>query len=360
MTKTEKIPIWLDCDPGNDDAFAILLTIFNPRFNLLGISTVHGNAPLSMTTRNTLGILDILKVSNIKVYEGSTVPLHKPPHYALHVHGTNGIGGVIIPEETKNSISQDMDYLEAMRLNILKYEGKICLICTGTLTNIAKLIEKYPELKSKLRYISIMGGAFEFGNITPYAEFNFHTDPDAASYVLDQLGSKVILTPLNLTHKAVATEEIRNRIYNESTHDMKNSEIRKSFFAILMFYANIYYTLFGMKSGPPVHDPLAVFSLLPFIDEDFGSYGYKYIRRKIKIVTEGIRQGESVIINKELDEDVEEENGIYIGQEVDTQLFWNTVISALNSAEYHIKKITSTGKEGGSASLIENTNVIMI
>lgn len=357
MTITEKIPIWLDCDPGNDDAFAILLAIFNPRFNLLGISTVHGNAPLTMTTRNTLGILDILKVNNIRVYEGSTTPLQKPPHYALEVHGSAGIGGVIIPEETINKICHDMSYLEAMKEAILQYEGKICLICTGTLTNIAKLIEKYPELKAKIRFVSIMGGAFGFGNITPHAEFNFHTDPHAAEYVIEQLGDKVILTSLNLTHKTVATEEIRRKLYNETSHTT-NSEIRKSFYAILMFYANVYYTLFGMKSGPPVHDPLAVFSLLPFIDNDFESYGYKYRRRRVKIITEGIRQGESVIINQELDDDIEEENGMYIGEEVDTQLFWDTLILALDSAESHIKDRGHPTANGTTS--MENKNVIMV
>lgn len=101
----QQIPIWLDCDPGNDDAFAILLSVFSPRYKLLGISTVHGNAPLHMTTHNTLAVLDLLNIFNVKVYEGEGKPLVNAPRYALDVHGVTGIGGRV----TRN-IDQQMCY----------------------------------------------------------------------------------------------------------------------------------------------------------------------------------------------------------------------------------------------------------
>ncbi|RLV93448.1 Uridine nucleosidase [Spathaspora sp. JA1] len=290
MTK-KSIPIWLDCDPGNDDVFAILLVLFHPRFNLLGISTVHGNAPLHMTTHNTLGILDLLQVYNVKVYSGSSKPLSIPPHFAFGIHGTTGLGGVTLPKHTINQVTKDMDYIEAIRLAILENESEICLVCTGTLTNIYKLITKYPEVKDKIKYVAIMGGGFEFGNVTPYAEFNFHTDPHAAELVIHEFGNKVILTPLNLTHTVVATEYIRNQIYDKNK---RSSNIRKFFRDILMFYGKAYAENFGMKQGPPLHDPLALYSLLPFVDDSFEEYGYKYVQQPIKVILDGEHQGETV------------------------------------------------------------------
>ncbi|EGW32997.1 uncharacterized protein SPAPADRAFT_150506 [Spathaspora passalidarum NRRL Y-27907] len=325
------IPVWLDCDPGNDDVFAILLVLFHPRFNLLGISTVHGNAPLEMTTHNTLALLDLLQVYNVKVYEGSKRPLKIPPHYAFGVHGTTGLGGVTLPKKTINKPAKDMYYIEAMRSAICEHQGEICLVSTGTLTNISKLIAKYPEVKDKIRYIAIMGGAFNFGNVTPFAEFNIHTDPHAASSVIAEFGDKVILTPLNLTHTAVATEWVRKQIYNDVEGDNRRcSEIRKFFHDILMFYGQAYRENFGMTEGPPLHDPLALYSLLPFVDDAFEEYGYKYVQQPIKVVLDGEHQGETVVSK-------ENTPGVYVGSEVDTKKFWQSVLVALKNAEVHIE-----------------------
>ncbi|KAK6454460.1 uridine nucleosidase [Scheffersomyces xylosifermentans] len=335
MTVTKKIPIWLDCDPGNDDAFAILLALFDPRFDLLGISTVHGNAPLDMTTHNALALLDMLNIKpgTIKVYKGSEKPLINPPKYAAEMHGHTGIGGVIFPEHTKNQVAEDMTYLEALKHAILNYENEICLVCTGTLTNISKLISVYPELKDKIKYVSIMGGGINMGNVTPFAEFNFHTDPHAAQDVVKAFSSKIILTPLNLTHKAVATEEVRNRIYDRKD-PKRSSGTRKLFYDILNFFANAYAKKYGITGGPPVHDPLALFSLLPFIDSDpENEYGYKYLRRKLNILTKGEREGESVVANGNYDMSVEEDDGVYIGDSVNVDEFWGSVIQSLEAAE---------------------------
>ncbi|KAK6202703.1 uridine nucleosidase [Scheffersomyces amazonensis] len=330
MTIQSKIPVWLDCDPGNDDVFAIILALFHPSFKLIGISTVHGNAPLSMTTHNTLALLDIVNVHNIKVYEGSQIPLVNPPKFAAEMHGHTGIGGATFPQVTYNQICQDMSYLEAMKQAIIKYEGNICLICTGTLTNVSKLITAYPEIKSKIKYVSIMGGGIKLGNVTEFAEFNFHTDPHAANHVIQELSSKIILSPLNLTHQVIATKQIRKRIYN-ARERTRNSSFREIFFGILTFYSEAYARKYGIIDGPPIHDPVAVYSLLPFNDEN-GEYGYKYLRRKIKVETEGDNEGESIIEN-----DSDDKEGVFIGQKLDVDKFWNEMLDALDVAEKHSK-----------------------
>ncbi|ABN66847.2 uridine nucleosidase (uridine ribohydrolase) [Scheffersomyces stipitis CBS 6054] len=338
MTVGEKIPIWLDCDPGNDDAFAILLALFDPRFELLGISTVHGNAPLSYTTHNALSLLDSLGVEpgTVKVYAGSETPLVNAPQSAPEIHGTTGIGGVEFPEVTKNKVATDVGYLEAMKQAILSHENELCLVCTGTLTNVSKLITECPAIIPKIRYVSIMGGAFNLGNVTPYAEFNFYADPHAAKHVLAELGPKIILSPLNITHKATATESIRNQMY-DSEDPHRNSDIRNMFYSILMFFSHSYIKKYGITEGPPVHDPLALYCLLPFLQQD-KDYKYKYLRRKVSVITEGEHSGESILLNGNSDSSVEEEDGVYIGQDIDVDQFWRTVLRAVNVADVTIKQ----------------------
>lgn len=342
MTVDTKIPIWLDCDPGNDDAFAILLLLFHPRFNLLGISTVHGNAPLSSTTHNALGLLEVLhcKQDHPKVYSGSENPLKGKAVHALNIHGASGIGGVELPSHPHIQLSNDVTYLEAMRSAILKYPDEICVVCTGALTNFAKLIIVYPELKPKIKLVSIMGGALDLGNITPYAEFNIYCDPFASQLVLTDeiISPKTILTPLNLTHKAVATESVRTKLFEQAA---KTSTTKKFFQDIVVFFANVYDKRYGVKQGPPIHDPVAVFSLLPFIDEDFEDYGYKYLRRKLQVVQKGERAGETVVENGDLNSAVEEDDGIYVGIDVNVDVFWDCMKEALDNAEKHIANVTA-------------------
>ena len=335
MTK-QQIPIWLDCDPGNDDAFAILLSIFNPRFKLLGISTVHGNAPLSMTTHNTLAMLDLLNIFNVKVYKGEEKPMVNAPRYALNVHGVTGIGGVELPQTSINKCVSSVSYVDAMKDAIDAHAHEICLVATGTMTNVALLIKKYPDVVDKIKYISVMGGSFGMGNATPYAEFNFHTDPHAAKIVVDKFQDKMILSPLNLTHKIMASSTVRKQIYDEDD-EARNSPLRKAFYDILMFYSKAYAKLDGMASGPPLHDPVAVYSLFPFVDRDCAQYGYQYLRRKMDVVIGGPREGESIIVNKLLPFDESENEGVYIGENLDAAKFWSRMLDALHVAELNLK-----------------------
>lgn len=339
MTFGTPVPIWLDCDPGNDDAFAILLAAFHPKFELLGISTVYGNAPNSSTTHNTLGLLDVLNIKQdqIKVYSGENKPLFKAPKFAPEIHGPTGIGGAKLPTKPRINVSTHETYLEAMRREIIEHAGEICIICTGTLTNMAKLITTYPEVKSKIRLVSIMGGALNMGNASKFAEFNVYCDPHAASQVIcdEVLSGKTILVPLNITHTAIATETVRNKMYSE-TNPSKCSPIRKLFYDIVMFYAESYRINHNITLGPPVHDPLAVFLILALIDKQDNvkdEINFRYLRRHLRVVQEGEREGETQMVNGDFDELKEEPNGIYVGVSANIDLFWNHVLDALDIAE---------------------------
>lgn len=338
--KSFRIPVWLDCDPGSDDAFAILLACFSPHIHLVGISTVHGNVLLEKTTKNALDLLSILgfKQGDINVYAGASRPLVVEPLHAEDVHGANGLGNATLPDHPKLEASTDKDYLVAMKDAILKHQGSICVVCTGALTNFANLIQKYPQVCDKIRRVSIMGGGIECGNITPYLEFNIRCDPHAANLVVTEphLANKIVLCPLNITHTVLATESVRKSVYDKtSTH---NSSLRHMFSQILNSYADVYKKKYSDEVGPPVHDPLAVFLLLALVaaedDKEFAlSCEFRCLKRKLKVVLSGDRIGETVIEKRNMDPLYKEDGGVCIGFGVNILFFWRNVLQALDLAD---------------------------
>lgn len=329
-----QLPVWLDCDPGNDDAFAILLAAYHPQFRLVGISTVHGNAPLSMTTHNTLGLLDILGLEQdaVKVYPGAASPLHKKAFHALDVHGKSGIGGAELPSDPRIAVSTDSDYLTAMKNAIEAHPDQLCLVATGTLTNVAQLFTKWPELKQSVRLVSVMGGAFGLGNATQFAEFNFFADPDAAKIVMEDpvLAPKILLAPLNFTHKSIANETTRETLYSPND-PQRNSELRHTFHKILMFYFSSYKRKEEFKAGPPAHDPLALFLVIKMVAILNGRLPpeFDYHRVNIHVVTQGAHEGESVDMGAN-------DSGVVVGDSTDFKEFWSYVDTALRNADHHL------------------------
>lgn len=336
------VPVWLDCDPGNDDAFAILLAAFHPSFNLVGISTVHGNVAMPKTTRNTLALLEAMHFSQdeIKVYPGESLPLAVEPLHATAIHGVYGIGGTDLPEIPGLHSSTDKSYLEAIHEAILEYEGEICIVCTGALTNFYRFIESFPEDLPKIRLVSVMGGAFNCGNIAPNVEFNIRTDPHAARLVFETpaLANKILLAPLNLTHTALATPAIRSAIYNHNGKN--NSSLRLMFAQILIFYNNAYVDKYGHQKGPPIHDPLALFLILPKIageNPEFTEYAdscdFHYLQRKLHVATEGEDLGRTTFVDPDLDPLRVEKGGVFVGQSVNVPFFWKHILDALELAD---------------------------
>lgn len=207
---------------------------------------MYGNASNPNTIHNSLGLLDALGFNQdeIKVYSGEKRSLEELPEYSPEIHGPSGLGGVDIPQVPRIQKSTDKTYLQAMRKAILEHLGQICVVCTGTLTKMAILIKTYPELKSKIRFISIMGSGINIGNSTKYAEFNIKCDPHAAKEVLTDkdLSGKTILAPLNITHTAIATKAVINEI-SGGVDEMKRSPLRKLFYDTIMFFVDTYNKL---------------------------------------------------------------------------------------------------------------------
>ncbi|TMF51769.1 MAG: nucleoside hydrolase [Chloroflexi bacterium] len=240
--------IILDCDPGHDDAIAILLAARHPEIDLLAITTVAGNQSVEKTTRNALKVCSLANIRHIPIAMGMDRPLVRPAKHAPDIHGESGMDGPHIPEP-----DIELDPRHAVDLLIellLSSDGDITLVPTGPLTNIAAALRREPAIVPKIKAISLMGGAIGLGNVTPSAEFNIHTDPEAADIVFT-CGRPITMVPLEVTHQALATPEVTARL--------RAAQRPVATFAadLLVFFAGTYRNVFGFPA-PPVHDPCAI------------------------------------------------------------------------------------------------------
>lgn len=195
---TKQIPVWIDCDTGVDDAIAIMLAHALPELQLVGLSAVAGNSPLSNTFPNTRRIVHLVGAA-YPVYPGAEKPLIRKLQIAGAFHGENGLGDVELPlPDTAPETTPAWDALyEAAK----QAPGELRLVATGPLTNVAIALSKYPDLAPLLHSISLMGGAAAGGNVTPAAEFNIYDDPEAAQIVF-KCGAPVVMCGLDVTMQA--------------------------------------------------------------------------------------------------------------------------------------------------------------
>ncbi|EFH85476.1 nucleoside hydrolase [Ktedonobacter racemifer] len=247
-----KEKIILDCDPGHDDAIALLLAAHHPQLELLAVTTVAGNQAVEKTSRNALKVCSLAGLHHIPVARGMEKPLVRAPGFAADIHGETGLDGPDIPEPVMSLVS--MHAVDLLIDLLLRAEEPITLVATGPLTNIATALEREPHIARNIKAISIMGGAIGLGNVTPAAEFNIWFDPEAAQKVF-QCGRPITMIPLEVTHQALATKEIMRRL--------RSSGRRVANFAadLLAFFADTYEQVFGF-SAPPVHDPCAVAAVI--------------------------------------------------------------------------------------------------
>ena len=245
-------PVLLDCDPGHDDAVAIWLAAASPAIDLLGITTVAGNQTLPKTTLNARRIATVAGITSVPVAAGRAEPLHGPLNGPLRtapgIHGETGLDGSAFGEPTVPV--EPVGAVEFMRRVILATDRPVTLVATGPLTNVAALLLAHPDVSARLHEIVVMGGSTERGNVTPYAEFNVHVDPEAADIVL-RSGLPVTMCGLNVTHQALATGDVLDRIAALGT------PLARICVELLTFFAASYRRVFGFDA-PPLHDPVAV------------------------------------------------------------------------------------------------------
>jgi inosine-uridine nucleoside N-ribohydrolase len=243
-----KHKIILDCDPGHDDAIAILLAAHHPDIELVAITTVAGNQSIEKTTLNALKVCSLAGIRDVPVAMGMDRPLVRAAKHAPDIHGESGLDGPHMPEPDIELASQHgVDLLIDLLLNS---DGDIMIVPTGPLTNIAAAMRREPAILPRIQAISLMGGAIGLGNTTPAAEFNIYTDPEAAAVVF-ACGRPITMCPLEVTHQALATEEVLGRLRRA------NRPVATFAAELLDFFADRYRNVFGFPAAP-VHDPCAV------------------------------------------------------------------------------------------------------
>ena len=242
-----KIPVIMDCDPGHDDAIALIMALASERIDVRAVTTVGGNQTSEKTLLNALKILTFLGITHIPVAEGASQPLIRRLEIAPQVHGETGLDGPILPEPTFSA--SPLSALALMEKVIKESDENITLVPTGPLTNIAGLLTAAPWVKERINRISLMGGAAVGGNWTPAAEFNIMVDPEAADVVFNS-GIPITMCGLDVTHRA-------------EIFDHEIDKIRKMHKRVPVMVAELldFFTHFHKEMGflgSPLHDPCAV------------------------------------------------------------------------------------------------------
>ena len=233
--------ILLDCDPGHDDAIALLLALASPEVELLGVTTVAGNQTLDKTTANAIRVLELAGRGKVPVAAGADRPLIRDRRVAANVHGETGLDGPELPPpEGAPAEAHAVDFL-AERLT------GATLVATGPLTNVALLLARYPEARPAR--LVLMGGAIAEGNVTPAAEFNIWADPEAAARVFAS-GLDVTMVGLDVTHRALVT-----RAHAEQ---LRGAGRVGRFVAELLDFYGVFHREVYRFDGSPVHDAVAV------------------------------------------------------------------------------------------------------
>jgi purine nucleosidase len=242
--------IIIDCDPGIDDALALVFAAGHPDLELRGITTVAGNVGLDKTTANALRVREFTGMPDVPVVAGCPGPLQRPPLHARDVHGDSGLGAASIP--AASSGPADGHAVDFLASATAAEPGQITLIAIGPLTNVALALRRYPELVSQVRSFVIMGGSAGRGNVTPAAEFNIAADPEAAAIVFGA-GWTVTMVGLDVTLQARATAAVRDRMRGLGV--LADDLLLPS----LAGYRNVSRGPgSGAADGPAVHDVCAV------------------------------------------------------------------------------------------------------
>jgi inosine-uridine nucleoside N-ribohydrolase len=244
------IPIILDCDPGHDDAIAILLALASPEIELVGITTVSGNQTLDKTTANALRVLEFAGCGDIPVFAGADRPFIREQDVAAHVHGESGLDGPDLPPPRGSAQAQHaVDFIAG---ELRARNGKLTLVPTGPLTNIGLLLALHPDVRPER--IVLMGGSVGEGNRTPAAEFNIWADPEAAQRVF-AAGFDATMVGLDVTHRALIKDEHTERL-------RASGPIGSMVAQLLDFYARFHKSRYPDLDGSPMHDPVCIAHLI--------------------------------------------------------------------------------------------------
>ncbi len=299
--------ILLDCDPGHDDAIALLLALASPELELRGVTTVAGNQTLEKTTANAIRVLEFAGHADTPVAAGADRPLVREPFFAGYVHGDTGLDGPDLPPPQGEPVNRHAaDFLAD---KIREADGALTLVPTGPLTNVALLLALHPDARPER--IVLMGGAIAEGNVTPAAEFNIWWDPEAAARVFAS-DIDVTMVGLDVTHKALFSTAHIGRLAGRAGEMVTE---------LLRFYDRFHREVYGFD-GSPIHDAVAVAQVMrPDLVET------KHLNVEIDIESELCR-GRTVV---DLWRRTEREPNAHVGVEIDANGFLELLVERINS-----------------------------
>ncbi|MGH3127068.1 MAG: nucleoside hydrolase [Gaiellaceae bacterium] len=303
------IPVILDCDPGHDDAIALLLALASPELELVGVTTTYGNQTLEKTTATALRVLELVGRTDIPVSAGAERPLARELVVAAHVHGESGLDGPSLPDARSQPIADDAAGFTAAVVSGSRQP--VTVVATGPLTNVARYLAEYgPE---GIERIVVMGGAIAEGNFTPAAEFNIWCDPEAAAAVFDS-GLDVSMMGLDVTHRALLGADVEARL--------RDTGRIGAFVADL----NVYFTRYHRETygweGAPIHDAVAVAHLIrPGLVET------RHRNVEVELESELCR-GRTVV---DLWKRTERPPNVHVGVGVDVDAFFDLLVERIRS-----------------------------
>jgi inosine-uridine nucleoside N-ribohydrolase len=302
-------PILIDCDPGHDDAIALLLALASPELEILGLTTVAGNQTLEKTTANAFRVLEFAGRSEITVAAGAERPLVRDPFVAAYVHGETGLDGPDLPPAQGAPV--DRHAADFLADKIRERDGDVTLVPTGPLTNVALMLALHPDARPAR--IVLMGGAVAEGNVTPAAEFNIWWDPEAAARVFAS-GIDLTMVGLDVTHKALFTRAHVGRL---------NGRVGQMVTELLGFYDRFHREVYGFD-GSPIHDAVAVAQAMrPDLVET--------LFRNVEIDVESeLCRGRTVV---DLWRRTEREPNAHVGVDVDADAFLELLVERINSLQ---------------------------
>jgi inosine-uridine nucleoside N-ribohydrolase len=245
------IPVLIDCDPGQDDALALLLALASPELEVLGVTAVAGNQTLERTTANALRVLELAGRSDVPVASGADRPLVRELIVAADAHGESGLDGPALPPPTARQLEEHA--IDFLARQLTASERPPTLVALGPLTNVALLLARHPEAAARIERIVLMGGAIAGGNMTPSAEYNVWVDPEAAARVFES-GLDLTMVGLDVTNQAVVTAEHAERLRGAGP-------IGDAVAAMLEFYGDFYRRVYEYE-GAPVHDAVVIAHLV--------------------------------------------------------------------------------------------------
>lgn len=262
-TPSRPRPVILDCDPGHDDAIAIMLAVSDPGIDLLAVTTVAGNSTLANTTSNALRVLDLVDRADIPVAAGREAPLVRELSTAAVMHGEGGLEGPLPATPSRPAL--DIPAIELIERILTDAEEPVTLVATGPLTNMSDVVSRLPHLRHKIEQLVIMGGAVDLGNWTPAAEFNIWVDPHAADVVFqaaavpgadrgDEALIPLTMIGLEVTHKAWLTDEHADLLRGTGQAGRFVAEL-------LDHFVGFHQRRFGWDGGP-IHDAVTIAHLI--------------------------------------------------------------------------------------------------